>query len=128
MEQGIMISNPGVQHTPLLFQVKRIPVWKFQDKMWHFAVAKCCKAAWFPAFCSRFPEFSRIDHSSSRPAMSTSAILILTTFCLAEGRLRRKWRDELEYIIETKRWVGLLGDSHNKVLSHQHHITTYFFN
>jgi hypothetical protein len=30
--------------------------------------------------------------------------------------------------IETKRWVGLLGDSHNKVLSHQHHITTYFFN
>ena len=30
-------------------------------------------------------------------------------------------------VIETKRWVGLLGDSHNKVLDHQHHITTYFF-
>ena len=28
--------------------------------------------------------------------------------------------------IETKRWVGLLGDSHNKVLGHQHHITTFF--
>jgi hypothetical protein len=101
-----MISNPGVQHTPL-FQVKRIPLWKFQDKMWHFAVAKCCKAAWFPAFCSRFPESSRIDHSSSRPAMSTSAILILTTFCLAEGRLGRKWREELEYMQSSK---GLLSE------------------
>lgn len=99
-----MISNPGVQHT-LLFQVKRIPLWKFQDKMWHFEVAKCCKAAWFPAFCSRFPEVSRIEHSSSRPAMSTSAILILTTFCLAEGRLGRKWREELEYMQMFKRVI-----------------------
>jgi len=31
-------------------------------------------------------------------------------------------------VIETKRWVGLLEDSHNKVLGHQHHITTYFSN
>ena len=33
----------------------------------------------------------------------------------------------LRIISKTKRWVGLLEDSHNKVLGHQHHITTYFF-
>jgi hypothetical protein len=33
-----------------------------------------------------------------------------------------------DLFIETKRWVGLLEDSHNKVLGHQHHITTYFSN
>ena len=63
------------------------------------------------------------------PILDTHTHTAESNYLLWIGTL--KWwgsRRMMHLFIETKRWVGLLGDSHNKVLGHQHHITTYFFN